>query len=61
MVWLAWVRELKIEGDCCCGCLLLVVLPDVGNVGNSLDFFFFFFFSLLFLASRIKARKVGIN
>ena len=46
MVWLAWVRELKIEGDCYCGCLLLVVLPDVGNVGNSLDFFFFFFFSL---------------
>ena len=49
VVWLAWVRELKIEGDCCCGCLLLVVLPDVGNVGNSLDFFFFFFFlSLIF-------------
>ena len=41
MVWLAWVRELKIEGDCYCGCLLLVVLPKVGNVGNSLGVFFF--------------------
>ena len=44
VVWLAWVRELKIEGDCCCGCLLLVVLPEVGNVGNSLGIFFFSYF-----------------
>lgn len=40
MVWLAWVRELKIEGDCCCGCLLLVVLPEVSGVGDSLGIFF---------------------
>lgn len=38
--------------------LLLVVLLEVGNVGNSLGIFFFF---LLFLASKIKARKLGIN
>lgn len=40
VVWLAWVRELKIEGDCCCGCLLLVVLPEVSGVGDSLGIFF---------------------
>lgn len=44
VVWLAWVRELKIEGDCCCGCLLLVVLPEVSGVGDSLGIFFFSYF-----------------
>ena len=56
-VWLAWDRELKTGGDCCCNCLLLVVLLEVGGVGDSLRNFFF----LLFLASNIKAKKLGIN
>ena len=44
-VWLAWDRELKTGGDCCCNFLLLVVLLEVGGVGDSLRNFFF---SLIF-------------